>query len=49
MGTETVATSTSLPAERPAVPLVAAAAALVLLVLLFLLLGPPAIVLVGCI
>jgi hypothetical protein len=49
MGAETVARPTSLPAERPMVPLVAAAAALVLLLMVFLLIGAPAIVLVGCV
>ncbi|HEY8813590.1 MAG TPA: hypothetical protein VIP57_00575 [Candidatus Dormibacteraeota bacterium] len=49
MGAETVAVTTSLPADRPMVPLLAATVALVLLVLPFLLIGPPAIVLVGCV
>jgi hypothetical protein len=49
MGAETAARPTSLPAERPMVPLAAAAGVLMVLLLLFLLLGAPAIVLVGCV
>ncbi|HXC75971.1 MAG TPA: hypothetical protein VNU19_02865, partial [Candidatus Acidoferrum sp.] len=49
MGADTVASPTALPAERPMVPLVAATAVLVLLGLPFLFIGPPAIVLVGCV
>ena len=49
MGADTIARPTSLPAERPIAPLVAAIATLALLVLLFLMLGAPAIVLIGCV
>ena len=49
MGAETVGRPTSIPAERPMVPLVAGAAPLALLLLLYLLIGAPAIVLAGCV